>query len=93
DRRRYGQAVLEQVPAVPELDFDENEGIDSLCQRAMALVRNEFSDTAWQAFLRVVVDQQPPNLAASELEISVNSVYLAKSRILRRLRQEIDSGE
>jgi RNA polymerase sigma-70 factor (ECF subfamily) len=84
---------FEQLSEPAEPDFDADEGIESLCQRAIAFVREEFSERAWQAFSRVVIDDQPPDAVARELEISVNSVYLAKSRILRRLRQEIGSLE
>ena len=53
------------------------------------LIRSEFSETACTAFLRVVVDGAAPKDVADELQISVNSVYLAKSRILRRVRDEL----
>ncbi|HWA98634.1 MAG TPA: sigma-70 family RNA polymerase sigma factor [Pirellulales bacterium] len=84
------RAVLEQV-AEPDLEFTDAEGLGPLCARALTLIRNEFSEASWQAFWRMVVDQQAPADVARELQISVNSAYLAKSRILRRLRQEIGS--
>lgn len=82
---------FEQLADAPDLDFDADDGLDSLCHRAAALVRQECNGTMWQAFIRVVVDGHRPDLVATELGISVNSVYLAKSRILRRIRQEIGS--
>jgi RNA polymerase sigma-70 factor (ECF subfamily) len=59
-----------------------------LYQRAMYLIRGAFEDRSWQAFVRVVVDGREPADIASELNMTVNAVYLAKSRILRRLREE-----
>ena len=38
---------------------------------------------------RVVVDGCTPSDVADELGVSVNSVYLAKSRVMRRLREEL----
>jgi RNA polymerase sigma-70 factor (ECF subfamily) len=56
-----------------------------LC-RALDLVRSEFEPQTWQAFWRVAVDGRRAADVAAELNISVGSVYVAKSRILRRLR-------
>lgn len=82
---------FEQVEADEDLSFDAQSGMPSLCKRALSLIRHEFNDTAWTAFLRVVVERQQPTDVARDLEISVNTVYLSKSRILRRLREEIGS--
>jgi RNA polymerase sigma-70 factor (ECF subfamily) len=52
------------------------------------LIRSEFADKHWQAFFRVVVEGQAPVAVARDLQMSVNAVYLAKSRILHRVREE-----
>jgi RNA polymerase sigma-70 factor (ECF subfamily) len=54
----------------------------------MKLIEPEFSPAWWQAFRRHVVEGAPASEVAKELDVSVNVVLLAKSRILRRLRQE-----
>jgi RNA polymerase sigma-70 factor (ECF subfamily) len=59
-----------------------------LVRRLQEMVRPEFHSTTWQAFRRVVLDDASPATVAAELGLSVNAVLLAKSRILRRLRQE-----
>ncbi|VTT99446.1 unnamed protein product [Gemmataceae bacterium] len=38
--------------------------------------------------MRVVVDRQDPSAVAADLGLSINAVYLIKSRVLRRLRDE-----
>jgi DNA-directed RNA polymerase specialized sigma24 family protein len=43
----------------------------------------------WEAFCRVTFDGQTPQEVAAALSISVNVVYLARSRVLCRLRKEI----
>jgi RNA polymerase sigma-70 factor (ECF subfamily) len=58
--------------------------------RALDLLRPEFEPSTWQAFWRVSILGDTPAVAAESLGLSVNAVYLAKSRILRRLRQECE---
>jgi RNA polymerase sigma-70 factor (ECF subfamily) len=50
--------------------------------------RQHFTAYAWQAFERTVVEEQPASRVASELNVSVNAVLLAKSRVLAWLRRE-----
>lgn len=75
-------------------ESDESEPLSDpteaslLARRALELLRGEFKDEKWQAFYRVVVEGQTPAEVASALSMSVNTVYLTKSRGLRRLREE-----
>ena len=57
----------------------------------MEMVQAEFEDRTWQAFWRTTVDDVPTSVAATELEMSINAVRLAKSRVLRRLREQLDA--
>jgi RNA polymerase sigma-70 factor (ECF subfamily) len=56
--------------------------------RLMKLIEPEFPPAWWQAFRRHVVEAARASEVAQELGVSVNVVLLAKSRILKRLRQE-----
>jgi RNA polymerase sigma-70 factor, ECF subfamily len=56
--------------------------------RLVKLIEPEFPVAWWQAFRRHVVEGARASEVAKELDVSVNVVLLAKSRILRRLRQE-----
>jgi RNA polymerase sigma factor (sigma-70 family) len=56
--------------------------------RLMKQIEPEFPPDWWQAFRRHVVEGVRATEAAQELGVSVNVVLLAKSRILKRLRQE-----
>ncbi|MBA4188802.1 MAG: RNA polymerase subunit sigma-70 [Planctomycetaceae bacterium] len=73
-------------PTPGEVIDPEEERI--LYRRALELVLAEHRDDTRQAFLRVVIDRQDPAAVASDLGLTVNAIYLAKSRILRRLREE-----
>ena len=55
----------------------------------MNLVRSEFEERTWNAFWRSTVEVEPTADIALSLGITANSVRQAKSRVLRRLRQEL----
>jgi RNA polymerase sigma-70 factor (ECF subfamily) len=52
-------------------------------------VQGDFAATTWQAFQRYVLEGRPAERVAEELGLSLNSVLLAKSRVLKRMRQEM----
>jgi RNA polymerase sigma-70 factor (ECF subfamily) len=56
--------------------------------RLLATVRGEFQPATWEAFEAVMLRGESAANAATRLNVSVNAVLLAKSRVLRRLRQE-----
>jgi RNA polymerase sigma factor (sigma-70 family) len=57
-------------------------------RRLLELIEPQFEPVTVQAFRRVVFDGAKAALVATELGISINAVLLAKSRVLKRLRQE-----
>jgi RNA polymerase sigma factor (sigma-70 family) len=61
-----------------------------VAHRLMELVEPQFEAATWKAFRRVVLDGVKAALVAAELKMSVNAVLLAKSRVLSRLRQEME---
>jgi RNA polymerase sigma-70 factor (ECF subfamily) len=56
--------------------------------RLLAIVQPDFQPETWEAFRRFALDGMPAAKVASELGISDNAVILAKTRILKRLRDE-----
>jgi len=85
-----GQLQMASLPS-DELSLDEvGQGdFSELYRRALDLIRVEFKPKTWDSFWRVVVDEQSPADVANELGVSVNAVYVAKSRVLSRLREEL----
>jgi RNA polymerase sigma-70 factor (ECF subfamily) len=82
---------LNQIPECePDLASDStpSEITNNPVGRAIELMRAEFEERTWQAFWRVTVDQCLTADVAEELGISVNAVRKAKSRVLRRMREE-----
>ncbi len=55
----------------------------------LGLIEADFSPSTWAAFKRLMAGDKPAAVAA-DLKISVNAVYLAKSSVLKRLREEMD---
>jgi RNA polymerase sigma-70 factor (ECF subfamily) len=86
-----GAAGLSDVadPAVAS-DLIDAEYRRVLVRRGLDLIRPDFSDTTWAAFRAVMVEGRPVARVAAELNISANAVYLARHRVLTRLRQELD---
>jgi RNA polymerase sigma-70 factor (ECF subfamily) len=52
-------------------------------------VQGDFAPATWEAFRRHALEGEPAVRVAEELKLSLNSVLLAKSRVLKRLRQEL----
>jgi RNA polymerase sigma-70 factor (ECF subfamily) len=69
--------------------LDEAEYQAQLVHRALQIMQAEFEPTTWKACWEVVVSSRPAAEVATELGVSVDVVYSAKSRVLRRLREEL----
>ena len=67
------------------LDREHDEHVVASLLRT---VQGDFAPVTWQAFLRHVQEGEPAGQVAEALGLSLNSVLLAKSRVLKRLRQE-----
>ncbi len=68
----------------------DREHDEHLFRRALGLIEPEFKPTTWAAFRRVTLEAADPEAVAAELGVTVNAVLIAKSRVLRRLRQEVE---
>jgi RNA polymerase sigma-70 factor (ECF subfamily) len=56
---------------------------------ALERIRGHFEAATWGAFLRVWQDGRPALEVSRELSLSIDSVYAAKSRVLKRLWEEV----
>jgi RNA polymerase sigma-70 factor, ECF subfamily len=86
--------ALRQVAIEPRFGTDDSvhrdrdEEVKLLLHRAVELVKPEFESRTWLAFWRVAVEDQAVATVAAELKMTPNAVYLAKSRVMRRLKTE-----
>ena len=74
---------------IPEL-LEEAEYRQYLVGRALQLMQADFQPLTWKACLEFVVSGKSVQEVAAELGITVKAVYMAKFRVLRRLRQELE---
>jgi RNA polymerase sigma-70 factor (ECF subfamily) len=84
------EAVLDQLedPASdPSREWDREHDAH-VAGKLLEYVEPEFRPATWQAFRRLALDGLSPEEVAAEVGLSVNAVLIAKSRVLRRLRQE-----
>jgi RNA polymerase sigma-70 factor, ECF subfamily len=76
-------------PTTPDSDDDDSLAeADELHRRALELVRGEFEERTWQMFWRTTVEDRSPVDLAAELGVTPAAVRKAKSRVLRRLKEE-----
>jgi RNA polymerase sigma-70 factor (ECF subfamily) len=80
--------LLEQCPVPEESEAAwEAEWRRRVFAWACAQVRRDVTEATWQAFWRTAVDGQPGKRVAADLGLSVAAVYLARSRVLARLKE------
>ncbi len=78
-------AVADETAAVEEAEYGHY-----LARRALRLMQAQFQPTTWKACWEQVVEGRPAAEVAAELGISEGAAYVAKCRVLRRLRQELE---
>jgi RNA polymerase sigma factor (sigma-70 family) len=84
------QRLIEEQPAPPdEGNFWEAEYRARLFAWAAERVRPSFRPSTWQAFWKTAVEERDPAAVAAELGMSVGAVYIARTRVLARLREVI----
>jgi RNA polymerase sigma-70 factor (ECF subfamily) len=76
-------ASVGEEPAWVELFNSE------VLRAALARIRPNFGDETWQIFERVWIQDEAPAEVARALSRPIHAVYVAKSRVLLRLREEI----
>jgi RNA polymerase sigma-70 factor (ECF subfamily) len=66
----------------------DREHDEHLFRKLLALVEPDFEARTWQAFTCFALDGEPAARVAQELGLSEGAVMQAKSRVLKRLREE-----
>ena len=86
--------LLEQQPSGDdEDDFVEREHRRCLFDWAAGQIRDEFQPTTWQAFWQTSVEGENTKEVAISFGMTVGAVYIARSRVLARLKQTIQGVE
>ena len=86
------QQQLNEVPQPGGLDASAQWDADyerQLFQYAANIVKQDFTDSTWQAFWKTAVDERPGKEVADEVGMTVAAVYLAKGRVMTRLKEQV----
>jgi RNA polymerase sigma-70 factor (ECF subfamily) len=87
-----GSALMNLLHESPQPDPETEAAI--LCQhrrevyrRAASVVQSEVREGTWEVFERTVIDGESIESVATRLNKSVGAIYVARCRIMNRLRQ------
>jgi RNA polymerase sigma-70 factor (ECF subfamily) len=91
-------AAVERLDAVADYREDPDAAWDleyqrRLSARAMDRVKGEFQTNTWKAFWHTAVEGKGAGEVGKVLRMSPGAVYVAKSRVLARLRDEVQKLE
>jgi len=81
---------LTRIPDPHNSAFWDQDYRSHVVARALELMQADFKPSTWEACRRYVLGDESPDALAKELGISVWTIYSAKSRLLKRLREELD---
>ena len=97
DAAAGGTTIRELLDQQPEPDRRTQENLQceyrrSLFRRAAQRIRPEFRNGTWDAFWLTTVDGMPVEGAGRALGKTVGAIYAARSRVMRRLKEEIEQS-
>jgi RNA polymerase sigma factor (sigma-70 family) len=81
-------ASIPDREAEPDSDWDI-EYQRQLAAKAMDRMKHVFRPSIWQAFWKTAVDGRPAQDVGLELKMTPGAVYVARCRVLTRLREEV----
>jgi len=84
-------AAFQQLPDASAEESDEfwREYQRQVFTWASKRIRGEFQPNTWQAFWKTAVEGGSVGLVATELGMSTGAIYVARSRVMKRLSQEV----
>jgi RNA polymerase sigma-70 factor (ECF subfamily) len=85
-RQRLAEQAGPEIDLAGEWDLQYERRLAAL---AMETVKREFQPATWRAFLLTAVDGKSAKEAGEAVGLSPGAVYVAKSRVMARLREEV----
>ena len=82
-------AVLAELPHSDSAAFDREWRRETLHWAAQQ-IRDEFQPATWDAFWLTAVEGESPETAAARTGKSIVAVYIARTRVMQRIRAKID---
>ncbi len=85
------QSSLGRIADLAEAESNwDTEYQKQVVARAIELMKHQFTESTWQACHQYVIEGKPAAEVAENLGVSVWTIYAAKSRLLNRLRNELE---
>lgn len=85
------QLLAEQPDGRVESDTWELEYQRRVASLAMERIKTEFQENTWRAFWLTAVDGVTAAEASAQTGMSSGAIYVAKSRVLARLKEEVET--
>ncbi len=99
-RRKTSREPVRQAAPIDDIAVSDDEHDEDpteartestmLYRRACAMIQRDFNETTWRAFWETTIESRMVGEVAIELGITPNAVYIARSRVLTRLRTEFE---
>ena len=94
DTAQGGTSILQALNRFPQSEESARAEVEREYRRQVfrsvaAEIRDEFNGPVWDAFWRTTVENQPVTQVAHALGKTIGSVYAARSRVMRRLRERV----
>jgi RNA polymerase sigma-70 factor (ECF subfamily) len=67
----------------------DREHDQQVVRRLLAAIQPDFEESTWEVFRLLVLEDRPAAEVAQRTGLNRNAIYVAKSRVLKRLRQEL----
>ena len=92
--QQSGPSPIDVLSALDESSISGTAADETglIVRRAIATIEQDFSEPTWQAFWRSVVLGQRTSEIAAALKLTPAAVCMARSRVLRRLRETLDGA-
>ena len=91
-----GTDMQTKIHQIPDLHWDSStdgavfDSTSNVIKRAIDMAKGDFATNTWEAFWQTTVEGRATEEVAEHLHLSKWSVYQAKSRVLRRIREDLN---
>ena len=93
EEHQIAEALVGSLVRSAESDLFDAEYQQQVLAWATEQVRREFKEATWRAFVETSINGRAIAEVAAELSLSAGSVYVARSRIIARLRAKVEEFE
>lgn len=91
-RPEIGQVSLDEIEPLADDNSEVSEQFERqhhayVLAELIERLRDEFQENTVESFVRATINQEDPRQVCESLGISLQALYIAKSRVLKRLRE------